>query len=77
MRVDIVVDGDVAAYADFTKDEIVWPMPQMPEYLKDFQKKRALEIAKASIAHCHSVLGKAKKADPNTPLHQGSESTFI
>ncbi|XP_047439446.1 H-2 class II histocompatibility antigen, A-U alpha chain-like [Mugil cephalus] len=77
VRVDIVVDDDVAAYADFTKEEIEWAMPHTPDYLKHFQKKQALEIAKASIAHCHSVLGKAKKADPKTPLRQDAPDTFI
>uniref|UniRef100_A0A3Q4HEZ0 Ig-like domain-containing protein n=1 Tax=Neolamprologus brichardi TaxID=32507 RepID=A0A3Q4HEZ0_NEOBR len=63
VRVDVVVDDDVVAYADFNKKEIVWVLPHLPQPAKDIQKM-AYELAKASTAHCHSVLGKAKNADP-------------
>lgn len=72
VRVDVVVDDDVVAYADFNKKEVVWVLPHLPQPAKDIQKM-AYELAKASIAHCHSVLGKAKDADPGAPLRQGTD----
>ncbi len=72
MRVDVLVDEDVAGYADFSKEEMVLVMPHPPQSAVDF-KKRAYEIAKTSNAHCHSILGKAKRADPGVPLRQGTE----
>ncbi|XP_054473234.1 H-2 class II histocompatibility antigen, A-Q alpha chain-like [Anoplopoma fimbria] len=77
VRVDVVVDGDVAAYADFSNEEVVFSMPQLPQFLKDL-KKKAYEIAKFSIAHCHSVLGKARKAsDPGVPKRQDAPDISI
>ncbi|KAF1391113.1 hypothetical protein PFLUV_G00038510 [Perca fluviatilis] len=69
VRVDVVVDDDVAAYADFRKDEVVFAIPHLPQSVPDLQK-RAYALANASIAHCHSVLGKARKADPGAPIRQ-------
>ncbi|XP_041835026.1 H-2 class II histocompatibility antigen, A-Q alpha chain-like [Melanotaenia boesemani] len=76
VRVDLVVDGDMAGYADFTKKEIVWAMPQLPQLAKDFAK-RIFEIAESSTVRCHSVLGKAKKADPGSPLRQEAPDISI
>ncbi|XP_030586122.1 H-2 class II histocompatibility antigen, A-Q alpha chain-like [Archocentrus centrarchus] len=76
VRVDIVIDDDVVAYADFNKKEVVWAIPHLPQPVKDIQK-RAYEIAKASTAHCHSVLGKAKKADPGAPPRQGAPDIYF
>lgn len=67
---DVLVDDDVAGYADFSKGEVVWAIPHLPQTVKDFEK--AYEIAKAATAHCYSVLGQAKKADPGVPLRQGT-----
>ncbi|KAA8593259.1 rano class II histocompatibility antigen, B alpha chain [Etheostoma spectabile] len=69
VRVDVVVDDDVAAYADFSKDEVVIAIPHLPRSVPDL-KKRGYALAEASIAHCHSVLGKARKADPGVPIRQ-------
>lgn len=71
VRVDVVIDEEVAGYADFSNKEIMWVMPHLPQYVSDL-KKRGYEIAKDSITHCHSVLGKAKKADPDAPIRQGT-----
>lgn len=72
VRVDVVVDGDVVAYADFNKKEVVWAIPHLPQPAKDIQKK-AYDIARASTAHCHSVLRKAETADPGAPPRQGTD----
>lgn len=72
MRVDILVDGDVAGYADFSKGDVVWAIPHEPKSLKTFDRKKAYDLAKAAIGHCHSVLGKAKAADPGAPKRQGT-----
>ncbi|XP_026162496.1 H-2 class II histocompatibility antigen, A-Q alpha chain-like [Mastacembelus armatus] len=74
--VDVLVDGDVAAYADFNKEEVVWMMPHQPKSVKDFLNK-SYEIAKAALGHCHSVLGIAKRADPGAPMRQDAPGTFI
>lgn len=72
VRVDILVDEDEAIYADFSREEVVWGVPHLPLYVKDLTK-RAYDIAKAAIGHCHSVMDKAKKADPGVPLRKGTE----
>ncbi|XP_004069104.1 RLA class II histocompatibility antigen, DP alpha-1 chain [Oryzias latipes] len=69
VRVDLVVDDDTIGYADFTKQEMVWCLPYVPPSGKDLEKE-AFKFAKNSIANCHSVLAKAKKADHGTPLRQ-------
>ncbi|XP_024126125.1 RLA class II histocompatibility antigen, DP alpha-1 chain [Oryzias melastigma] len=69
VRVDLVVDEDTIGYADFNKQEMVWRLPYVPSGGKDL-KKEAFKFARNSIAHCHSVLAKAKKADHGSPLHQ-------
>ncbi|XP_072239174.1 H-2 class II histocompatibility antigen, A-S alpha chain-like isoform X2 [Leuresthes tenuis] len=76
VRVDIIVDDNIVGYADFTKKEIVWAIPQVPAFAKDF-KKQAYEFAESSIARCHNVLGKANKADPGTPLRQEAPDVSI
>ncbi|XP_026202952.1 H-2 class II histocompatibility antigen, A-U alpha chain-like [Anabas testudineus] len=76
VRVDVLLDDDVGGYADFSKGEVVWAMPHPSQYVKNFTK-HAYEIAQAANAHCHSVLSKAKKADPDAPMRQESPSTFI
>ncbi|CAI5687219.1 unnamed protein product [Oreochromis niloticus] len=76
VRVDAVVDDDVVAYADFNKEEVVWVLPHLPQPAKDF-KKMAYGVAKASTAHCHSVLGKAKNVDPGAPLRQDPPDIYI
>lgn len=72
VRVDLVVDEDTIGYADFNKQEMVWRLPYVPSGGKDL-KKEAFKFARNSIAHCHSVLAKAKKADHGSPLHQGNK----
>ncbi|KAL7407264.1 hypothetical protein ABVT39_005871 [Epinephelus coioides] len=69
VRVDALVDGDVAAYADFSKDEMVIAVPHVPQSAEEITKT-AYEFAKASIVHCHSILGRALKADPGAILRQ-------
>lgn len=69
---DALVDGDVAAYADFSKDEMVIAVPHVPQSAEEITKT-AYEFAKASIVHCHSILGRALKADPDAILRQGDE----
>ncbi|XP_038553762.1 H-2 class II histocompatibility antigen, A-Q alpha chain-like [Micropterus salmoides] len=76
VRVDVVIDEEVAGYADFSNKEIMWVMPHLPQYVSDL-KKRGYEIAKDSITHCHSVLGKAKKADPDAPIRQEAPEISI
>ncbi|CAG5977500.1 unnamed protein product [Menidia menidia] len=76
VRVDIVVDDDVVGYADFTKKEMVWAIPQLPEFAEQFEK-RAYEFAESSIARCHSVLDKAKAADPGAPLRREAPEVSI
>ncbi|KAK1900744.1 phosphoribosylaminoimidazole carboxylase [Dissostichus eleginoides] len=56
-------------YADFNKEESVFVIPHIPRSVKDFEKS-AYEYAKSSIAHCHNVLSKARRADPGAPLRQ-------
>lgn len=76
VRVDLVVDDDTIGYADFTKQEMVWCLPYVPPSGKDLEKE-AFKFAKNSIANCHSVLAKAKKADHGTPLRQGTERYIL
>ncbi|XP_069025825.1 H-2 class II histocompatibility antigen, E-U alpha chain-like isoform X4 [Embiotoca jacksoni] len=76
VRVDFVVDDDVGAYVDFNKEEIVWSVRDLPKYVKH-KKKCVFAIAKFSLAQCHSTLGVAKKADPNTPKRQEAPDVFI
>lgn len=76
VRVDVLLDDDVGGYADFSKGEVVWAMPHPSQYVKNFTK-HAYEIAQAANAHCHSVLSKAKKADPDAPMRQGTGRDFI
>lgn len=71
VRVDVLVDDDVAAYADFSEEEVVWAIPHTPQSVKD-SEKQAYEFAKAATAHCYSVLDKAKKADPGALLRRGT-----
>lgn len=71
VRVDILVDDDVAGYADFSKEEVVWALPHLLPSIAAISKKQAYEIAKATIIHCHSVLGKSERADPGAALRQG------
>ncbi|XP_035517721.1 H-2 class II histocompatibility antigen, A-U alpha chain-like [Morone saxatilis] len=76
VRVDVVLDEDEVAYADFNKGEMVLAMPHLPESLAAF-KKRAYAIAKTSLHHCQSVLSKAKKADPGAPMRQAAPDSFV
>ncbi|XP_068560584.1 H-2 class II histocompatibility antigen, A-U alpha chain-like [Cebidichthys violaceus] len=69
VRVDVHIDGEVVAYADFNKKEVVFVIPRLPQSVKDL-KKRAYEIAESSITHCRSVLGKAKKVSPGVTIPQ-------
>lgn len=71
MQVDVLVDDDLVGYANFSKGEVVWAIPHPPQSVKDFTKQ-AYKIAKAATGHCHSVLHKAKKADPDAPMRQGT-----
>lgn len=72
----MLLDEDVAAYADFSKDEIVWAMPHLPQAVIDF-KQWVFGFAKSSIVHCHSVLGKARRAEPGAPKAQGTTSCQV
>ncbi|XP_068451940.1 HLA class II histocompatibility antigen, DQ alpha 2 chain-like [Clinocottus analis] len=76
VRVDILVDGDVLAYADFSRKEVVFWIPHLPESVKDL-KKRAYEIAKSSIIHCRSVMSKAKKASAGAIMRQDAPDVSI
>uniref|UniRef100_A0A3Q1GN59 H-2 class II histocompatibility antigen, A-Q alpha chain-like n=1 Tax=Acanthochromis polyacanthus TaxID=80966 RepID=A0A3Q1GN59_9TELE len=76
VRVDVVVDDVVIAYADFNKGEMVMAVPKLPQSVKEW-KKRAYEIAKTSIAHCHSSLFTAKGADPGSPMRQEAPDSFV
>ncbi|XP_069025773.1 H-2 class II histocompatibility antigen, A-S alpha chain-like [Embiotoca jacksoni] len=76
VRMDIIVDDDVAAYADFNKGEMVYSVPNLPQYVKD-RGKIVFEIAKFNLAEFHITLGVVKKADPNTPKRQEAPDVFI
>ncbi|XP_078105680.1 rano class II histocompatibility antigen, B alpha chain-like isoform X1 [Sander vitreus] len=76
VRVDVLVDDEVAAYADFSKDEVVFAIPHLPQSVPHL-KERAYALAKASIAHCHSVLSKARGVDPGAPIRQDAPDISI
>ncbi|XP_040058980.2 H-2 class II histocompatibility antigen, A-U alpha chain isoform X1 [Gasterosteus aculeatus] len=69
VRVDVLLDGDVVAYADFGREEVVFLIPRLPPFLRDL-KKLGYEFAKSSFTHCRSVLAKAKRASPNVTIPQ-------
>lgn len=68
---DVLLDGDVVAYADFGREEVVFLIPRLPPFLRDL-KKLGYEFAKSSFTHCRSVLAKAKRASPNVTIPQGT-----
>ncbi|XP_075952470.1 H-2 class II histocompatibility antigen, A-U alpha chain-like [Anarhichas minor] len=76
VRVDVLIDGDVVAYADFSKKEVVFLIPRLPQSVKDL-KKRAYEVAESSITHCRSVLGKAEKVSPGVTIPQEAPDISI
>uniref|UniRef100_A0A8D0D0W1 Ig-like domain-containing protein n=1 Tax=Sander lucioperca TaxID=283035 RepID=A0A8D0D0W1_SANLU len=49
VRVDVLVDDEVAAYADFSKDEVVFAIPHLPQSVPRL-KKEAYALAKANIS---------------------------
>ncbi|XP_037346726.2 H-2 class II histocompatibility antigen, A-U alpha chain-like [Pungitius pungitius] len=69
VRVHVLLDGDVVVYADFTRKEVVFLIPQLPQPLRDL-KKLFYDIGKSSFTHCRSVLAKAKKASPDVTIPQ-------
>ncbi|KAM4613449.1 H-2 class II histocompatibility antigen, A-U alpha chain-like [Polymixia lowei] len=74
VRVDVLIDGDQVLYADFNKQTAVWTLPRVPP-VKDWNI--AYSIAKATIAHCHRVLNKAKLAEPGVPTKQEAPEISI
>ncbi|XP_008291230.1 HLA class II histocompatibility antigen, DP alpha 1 chain-like isoform X3 [Stegastes partitus] len=76
VRVDAVLDEDVIGYADFNKEEMVIALPDPPQSVEDF-KKRAIEFANADRTHCHNSLGRAKAADPGSPMQQDPPDIFM